>query len=483
MSKKMSLDEYVLRLCAANGNVQAKKLLKELETCYGYKRTKDIYPSQKNNYQELIAKYDEVMNSDNQPRIDKYIEALNDCYMVERDPCKIVLPAAYEEKMAEIEKIKAEQEPLMETVRGKLKVKKNHEEIYAVLEKKIEELRKEALEFCEPVIDKSYVPYSNLKKYNQIMQEVKAFSKELLKTTPICLDDAEYIEKLEKEHGLNYYNVDCLSATGIKKIIKSPRAYQYFMEEENKKTKDLVVGQLLHCMILEPNKVVERFKRAEFPGTTTEGKAERAEAKAKGIELVNASDFDECVAMAEAVLNHQTAGVLFTDDIQRHCEVEYYFNLDVNGTLIPCKAKADQRFLFPDGSACILDVKTCRDAFLHPEDLQKVILNYGYHIQAAWYLDHDKFCNPENPAKDFYFVFVSKEQPHLVTVFRLDEAWLELGRKEYQKGMEIYAECLKTGEYPTGCEDNLFTLPVPAYAYTQREIKVEDENEQQTMAY
>lgn len=481
----MSLNEYVLRLNAANGNVEAKPLLAELETCYGFKYTNEVLPEKKADYAKLAAQYNEVMESDNirQDFKDAYIESLNKCYAVERNPEKIVDTDTYAKLMAEIDKVKAEQEPLMETVRGKLKVKKDQEEVYAVLEKRIEEINKEALKCCEPVIDKTYIPFSNKEKYDKIMEKVNAFSSKFLKDFPICLQDAAYIEKLEKEHGLNYYNVDCLSATGIKKIIKSPKAYQYFMEEASKKTKDLVIGQLLHCMILEPDKVTERFKRAEFSGTTTEGKAERADAKAKGLELVPASDFDECVEMAESVLNHETAGVLFTEELKRNCEVEYYFTKDVNGTTIPCKAKADQRFLFPDGSACILDIKTCRDEFLHPEELQKVIFNMGYYIQAAWYLDNDKLCNPDNPANDFYFVFVSKSQPHLVTVFRLDEAWIELGRKEYQKGMEIYAECLRTGEYPTGCEDKLFTLPVPAYAYKPKAVEVEDEEDAINMAY
>ena len=86
---------------------------------------------------------------------------------------------------------------------------------------------------------------------------------------------------------------------------------------------------------------------------------------------------------------------------------------------------------------------------------------WGYHRQAAWYLDGMEAVG--QPCEAFLFIFVEKNFPHLVTMCQLDEAALTKGREDSDRAVEILQGCQSTGLYPCYTRD-ILTLGLPAWA-------------------
>lgn len=140
------------------------------------------------------------------------------------------------------------------------------------------------------------------------------------------------------------------------------------------------------------------------------------------------------------------------------------------------------------------DLKTTEDA--SPEGFAKSIANWRYDVQHAYYMDGTRLaleqgkCNPPQEGKaelsvywtdpvtgvlcrcrpDFWrgypkhfaFIAVEKKPPYAVGVYVLDSEGVEIGRAQYQHDLRIYAECVRTGEWP-GYGDKIQTISLPAW--------------------
>ena len=140
------------------------------------------------------------------------------------------------------------------------------------------------------------------------------------------------------------------------------------------------------------------------------------------------------------------------------------------------------------------DLKTTEDA--SPEGFAKSIANWRYDVQHAYYMDGTRLaleqgkCNPPQEGKaelsvywtdpvtgvlcrcrpDFWrgypkhfaFIAVEKKPPYAVGVYVLDSEGVDIGRAQYQHDLRVYAECLRTGEWP-GYGDKIQTISLPAW--------------------
>lgn len=140
------------------------------------------------------------------------------------------------------------------------------------------------------------------------------------------------------------------------------------------------------------------------------------------------------------------------------------------------------------------DLKTTEDA--SPEGFAKSIANWRYDVQHAYYMDGTRLaleqgkCNPPQEGKaelsvywtdpvtgvlcrcrpDFWrgypkhfaFIAVEKKPPYAVGVYVLDSEGVEIGRAQYQHDLRVYAECVRTGEWP-GYGDKIQTISLPAW--------------------
>ena len=113
----------------------------------------------------------------------------------------------------------------------------------------------------------------------------------------------------------------------------------------------------------------------------------------------------------------------------------------------------------------IIDLKSCVDA--SPEATKKAIVIYGLHIQQFVYSELHKNITGDPPA-DFVFCMVEKSAPYGVAVFRIDPEAIAEAKKLVKRGIEIYQDCLQTGNW-YGYPESVQNINLPGWYYKQLE--------------
>jgi hypothetical protein len=232
-----------------------------------------------------------------------------------------------------------------------------------------------------------------------------------------------------------YHDGPGVSSTGLKEILKSPAHYRAYRLEKSD-SEAFRFGRLVHLRLLEPALYAMTVAvEPQADGRTKEGKAAKAEFALKNgdKETISAADSEKIEALAAAARANKLAANIFA---KGSAEVSAYWTDEATGVL--CKARAD--LLRGD---VLFDLKTCYSA--QPKEFQKAILNYQYHVSAAFYLDGFQTVQP---VKHFSWIAVEKTAPHCFGFYAADQELLNAGRAEYQRALEIYAECEKTGNWP-----------------------------------
>lgn len=188
---------------------------------------------------------------------------------------------------------------------------------------------------------------------------------------------------------------------------------------------------------------------------TKAAKEERDEARANGQIPLLEDEFETVAAMARAIKEHPVASVLFDPDRGGRPEQSLFWQDETSDIWRRCRL--DWLPAAGNGRMIVADYKTCRGADL--ESISKAAMNYGYYMQGRWYLDAIEALEiDDNPA--FVFVFQEKEPPHLVTVVELDHVALQIGARHNRRAIDIYAQCVETGEWPGYSNDiELVRLP------------------------
>lgn len=250
-----------------------------------------------------------------------------------------------------------------------------------------------------------------------------------------------------------YHATPRLNNSGIKKLLKSPMHYLDSKLHPQEPTKAMAIGSAVHCMTLEPETFLDRYAVApeSLDKRTKEGKAAWAELEASGKIILSNADYQDINKISFAVRTHETAPKLINAG---NPEVSVFTTMDS----VDVKCRFD--WLRPIGDDFIaVDLKTTDDA--SQAGFAKSIANYGYDIQAAWYIDCAKAAGIE--IVNFIFIVVEKSSPYAVALYELDEESIEAGRAKYQKALNTYKDCIATGEWQ-GYSSNIETIRLPAWA-------------------
>lgn len=250
-----------------------------------------------------------------------------------------------------------------------------------------------------------------------------------------------------------YFASRALSKSGIDRLLECPAIYKAWLDEDagRKTTEALIFGGMSHKVLLEPETFAEEYAVTGLDLTTKAGR-EWKESLEDGITIIKEQDYERALLMAEAVRDHPQAKHLFCNYV---AERPIYWTREDG---IECKAKPDI-LSNVSGLRFVADYKTTGSA--NPEAIRRCIHKYGYHRQAAWYLDGLEAVG--QPCMAFIFIFVEKQYPHLVTVCRLDEHALNKGREDCARAVEILKECRASGLYPCYTRD-ILTIGLPEWA-------------------
>jgi len=126
-------------------------------------------------------------------------------------------------------------------------------------------------------------------------------------------------------------------------------------------------------------------------------------------------------------------------------------------TGLQLKCKPDRQLQ----NGLVVDLKTV-DGAVDPLSWSRTLAKWGYHRQAAFYLDVLKLAGQK--ADGFIFVAVSKEPPHEIGMYLLDDASVEQGRRENRELLESLAECRRTGIWKHEWQGKILAAGVPRWA-------------------
>lgn len=260
----------------------------------------------------------------------------------------------------------------------------------------------------------------------------------------------------------DYYARWALSNSGMDALAKCPARLKALLDRGGQGDADtpaLLCGRLFHCMALEPEELGSRYRRREHAGTTKEGRAEIAAAKRDGVTLIPGQTWDACEGMAAAVMAHPALGTAR----KQRTEVSVYWT-ERDG-VVPCKARIDMLADIPGFGPVAIDLKTTCDA--SPRELERGILKYGYHRQAAWYLRGLRTVGID--VRAFVFVAVEKAAPHVVTAYTVAEDALERARRDIEGHIDVFAACATRGQWPGYTSSPIVELDLPAWAYKEED--------------
>lgn len=229
------------------------------------------------------------------------------------------------------------------------------------------------------------------------------------------------------------------------------------VKAEFEQTEAMEFGQKMHMFLLEPEKFYQHYLvKPKIRRVETSKQWQEYLAEANGREIIWDEDIDVLKKIKSAVEEHPIAKELIVDGF---AEKSIIWQEPTTG--INCKARPD----FFTGQL-VIDVKTT--ASVSARDFQKSIANYGYHRQAAFYIDAIKAVSNTKP-EHFIFLCIEKNDYPVVAVYNLTNEAIAEGRKEYRFALESYRKHLEANHWPTNYED-IKEIGLPSwYTFTGEE--------------
>jgi hypothetical protein len=253
-----------------------------------------------------------------------------------------------------------------------------------------------------------------------------------------------------------------LSSSGARRLLppSCPALFRWYADHPPKSRREFDFGHAAHQMVLGAGPALVVVDAADW--RTKAAKEERDAAYAAGAVPILPGEYRQVRAMADALRRHPIASALFNPE---HGDPEQTLIWQDPQTGVWRRALVDW-LPHPGGGRPILaDYKTTTSASLTA--IQRAIHSYGYHQQAAWYLDGVHALG--DPGAAFVFVFQEKTPPYLVTVVQLDAGALRTARALNRQAIEVYARCAAAGHWP-GYSDDIALISLPPWADTAREI-------------
>jgi hypothetical protein len=249
-----------------------------------------------------------------------------------------------------------------------------------------------------------------------------------------------------------------LSSTGAKKLLppSTPAHYRYWVDHGGEHVAAFDFGQAAHAKVLGVGREIVAVEAKDWK--TKAAREERDAAYATGQIPLLAHEAEQVDAMAAAIREHPLAAALLNPD---GAYVEHALIWQDPDAGIWRRSKLDMLRYLADGRTAIIDYKTTVGAA--PSELGRTMHRYGYHQQAAYYLDGVRAVELGDDQAVFLFVFQEKTPPYLVSVAQCDQDALAWGERLNRVAIDTYRRCTETGLWP-GYGDQPHQIELPGYA-------------------
>ncbi len=247
-----------------------------------------------------------------------------------------------------------------------------------------------------------------------------------------------------------YHANAALSSSGARKLLtpSCPAIFDYERQHGEQHKREFDLGHAAHTLLLgfgpEPHVIDADSYR------TKAAQAERDAAYERGDVPLLPAEFDAVQEMVAKVRAHPRAAELLSEG---EAEKSLFWTDPATG--VACRARPD--WLRKDS---IVDYKSSTSAA--PGHISKVVADFGYHVQASFYLAGAVELELLPPDAPFFFIVQSKTPPHLIKIVELDEVALRIGYERMTYALEIFRDCNESGVWP-GFGDDIELISLPAY--------------------
>ena len=251
-----------------------------------------------------------------------------------------------------------------------------------------------------------------------------------------------------------------ISSSDVKLV--ASKSLLHWKNKVYKSSAAFALGSAVHALVLEPEKSL--VIRGPEDRRGDKWKKAQLAADLDGQILLTEGDFDLASKIAEATRAHPVVASYLAEQTFI-AEASIFAKDPATGVDIKCR---------PDGylprHGIVFDVKTTRDA--SPEGFPRELRNYGYDLQAAFYLRCLRAAGHE--AKSFIFVAVEKEAPYAVGLHEMTEPYLKSADIRVTQTLEKISKAGASRDYTTGWA-LINAIDLPRWQSDEPEADVFDE--------
>ena len=264
----------------------------------------------------------------------------------------------------------------------------------------------------------------------------------------------------------DYNAIDAVNISTLKELwAKSPRHYRHRLQRPSEPTPAMQFGTLVHCAVLEPDRLAERFiAEPDFGDCRLKANkaardAWRAEFEGSTAERISAAWVERVERIAEAVRTDPVAAPYLSEG---RPEVVLQWRDEETG--LACKGRVDWL-----SSTTIVGLKTTKA--IDTRKFASQAASLGYALQWAFY--HDGYA-ASNVALPLVEIVVETEPPFDVVVYRIPDDVLDEGRNAYRDALLKLKSCRTFNDWPGVANGNELTFALPRWATTHDDDDLSD---------
>jgi hypothetical protein len=202
----------------------------------------------------------------------------------------------------------------------------------------------------------------------------------------------------------------------------------------------MTLGSLVHALCFTPEALETEYAVSPYDSfRTNEAKTWKADMELAGRKVITQDQHEEASAIADCVMN--------TDLLFRFGERDYEVQVEAEMLGVTVKGMID---IAPKHTRSLADLKTT-SSIGDINNLQRTIINRGYHWQAALYLDLWNTTTGEDK-DEFEFIFVETAHPYEWAEVKLSGKLIDVGRNAYMNALKLWVKCVENNHFPRSIE-------------------------------
>lgn len=226
-----------------------------------------------------------------------------------------------------------------------------------------------------------------------------------------------------------------------------------------KNAKHLVLGDAVHCKVLEPDEFWNRYHLVQTQSRVTKAFRE-SQFLHPLLTCLTIPEYDMICQMAEALWNDKHARIYL--ELSGKAERTFYYTDPKTG--IELKARPDY---ISDNSTYILDIKTCRS--INPFYFTRDCDEYKYWLSPEIINNAVESVRGKRP-EAYVFLCVENrgEKSPDTAIYYADIDFLEMGERKLKEALSTLKFCRERNEWPA---NKGAPMPVGLTSYRKRELE------------